>query len=323
MEMPGMLGLALYWFRALRYVRAHGPEYDALWLQSPMVPFPRRVADLGPPVVFTFHASYIGLYRAHLRYGVWYLVPYYLLGAAIERVLLLQLSKEKGRIKVTTVSPAARAELIANGLRSQIVSIPNASRFANSIPIAKSAARRMLRERGIMINDGDKVVIYVGRVTPGKRPLDVVGLFKQLRARNRMAKLLVVGDGVLLDAVRKQGAVIGGVYAPGYIPSEDLPVFYQAADLFVSMSLHEAFDLAAIEASGFGLPVALSAIDAHRWLIESGLVRGLLITESTGAADLTKLLEEGGPVPHGTGSATLNWDDIAASYLELLKGETA
>jgi glycosyltransferase involved in cell wall biosynthesis len=45
------------------------------------------------------------------------------------------------------------------------------------------------------------------------------------------------------------------VLIPGYVPEEDLPMFYSAADVFVFPSLYEGFGLPVLEAMACGAPV--------------------------------------------------------------------
>jgi len=45
------------------------------------------------------------------------------------------------------------------------------------------------------------------------------------------------------------------VLVPGYVPEQDLPIFYNAADVFVFPSLYEGFGLPVLEAMACGAPV--------------------------------------------------------------------
>ena len=50
------------------------------------------------------------------------------------------------------------------------------------------------------------------------------------------------------------------IICPGFIPENELPLFYQAADLFILPSFSEGFGLVGVEAMGFRLPVAASRV---------------------------------------------------------------
>ncbi|MDW8072507.1 MAG: glycosyltransferase family 1 protein, partial [Anaerolineae bacterium] len=52
------------------------------------------------------------------------------------------------------------------------------------------------------------------------------------------------------------------VFFPGYISAEDLPLWYNAADLFVYPSLFEGFGLPVLEAMACGTPVICSNVSS-------------------------------------------------------------
>src|SRR5207248_2306701 len=75
-------------------------------------------------------------------------------------------------------------------------------------------------------------------------------------------KLLLVGkQDFLVQSVSLRIQELGlqnDVLVPGYIPSEDMPNFYNAADVFVYPSVYEGFGLPVVEAMACGVPVITS-----------------------------------------------------------------
>ena len=61
-----------------------------------------------------------------------------------------------------------------------------------------------------------------------------------------------------IDAVVERLGLGGRVLFPGYVPDEDLPLWYSAADLFVYPSLYEGYGLPPLEALACGTPVVTS-----------------------------------------------------------------
>lgn len=316
--LPGLLGQLWFWYWAVRYSIHHARNYDAVWYHQPVIVRPERLKQIDSAVLLTWHATYHGLYYAHLSFRILYLVPYYFLARVIERLLLVRLSKSKGDFLITAVSPQSVKELRANGLRLTTEVIPNASRFAGIEVVSQADARKQLQRYGIEIGVDDRVVISVGRTTPLKRTMELLRLYRDLRALDTRIKLIIVGGGVLLPAVRSEAKRIPGVFAPGYVPDKDLPTFYRASDLYLSLSSHEAFNLTAVEAATFGLPVALSDIEAHRWLLQSGRVRGIIITNLVATSDIAKLLEASKREPNWETSTGFTWESVVNSYLELI-----
>jgi glycosyltransferase involved in cell wall biosynthesis len=98
------------------------------------------------------------------------------------------------------------------------------------------------------------VILYVAKLIPRKRPLDLLRAFEGLEPR---AALVFVGEGVLrgeLDAYAhaKQIADVGFV---GFKNQTELPRYYAMADIFVLPSAYEPWGLVINEAMCFGLPI--------------------------------------------------------------------
>ncbi len=108
----------------------------------------------------------------------------------------------------------------------------------------------------------EPVVLTVGRIVPNKRVEDVIkafALYQQHRAPD--ASLVMVGSDSGFESYRRAlellVAHVGaeGVIFTGPIPAEDRDAWYERADVFLSMSVHEGFCLPLIEALAHGVPV--------------------------------------------------------------------
>jgi len=116
------------------------------------------------------------------------------------------------------------------------------------------------------------VILFVGRLTPGK------GIFELLEAFERMpypgeATLLVVGDGPAAAACRARcrSGLRRAVCFAGFRDQEALPRFYAMADLFVLPSRYDPWGLVLNEAMAAGLPVVgTAAAGASKDLIRDG-----------------------------------------------------
>ncbi len=107
------------------------------------------------------------------------------------------------------------------------------------------------------------LVLYVGTLEPRKNVDTLVRAFARLRHRiglpHRLA--LVGGKGWMYErifqAIEEEG-LSDAVLLPGYVPGEQLPLWYNAAELFVYPSQYEGFGFPPLEAMACGTPVVTS-----------------------------------------------------------------
>lgn len=149
------------------------------------------------------------------------------------------------------------------------------------------ATRRAVTRRRLQVEDGDVVLLYLGRFSP-VRKCDLIPLVAavgatapSLRARLR---LVLAGDDTrhrmtesLLEAARDLGCGNAVFVQPDPTHEEKLDL-YRAADVFVSPSdnLQETFGLAIVEALASGLPVIASDWNGYPDLVVDG-DNGLLV----------------------------------------------
>lgn len=123
-----------------------------------------------------------------------------------------------------------------------------------STPEAGSA----LRER-LGLATETKLLLFVGKLQPFKRPVDVIDACALLRKNGRDVQVLVAGSGQLEAAIR-QRAVAASVPLNmiGFQNQSAMPAVYAAADVLVLPSSSETWGLVANEALACGTPVIVS-----------------------------------------------------------------
>ncbi|MBI3587961.1 glycosyltransferase [Candidatus Micrarchaeota archaeon] len=107
------------------------------------------------------------------------------------------------------------------------------------------------------LRKGEKLVLVAGRMGFEKNVPVVVKAFSQvLKAGN--AKLVISGEGPakarVLEFVRKSG-LQDRVEMLGFLPEQELPLYYAAADVFVTASTFETQGLTVLESMACGTPV--------------------------------------------------------------------
>lgn len=105
------------------------------------------------------------------------------------------------------------------------------------------------------------VVGNVARLSEQKNHRFLLEIFKEVKARNKDALLLLIGRGELMDAIRlhaKQLDIENDVLFLGV--RKDVPSLLNAMDVFVLPSKYEGLPVVLVEAQSNGLPIVLSSI---------------------------------------------------------------
>ena len=105
------------------------------------------------------------------------------------------------------------------------------------------------------------VVGHVGRFMTQKNHSRLVDIFKTVHDINRNARLLLIGDGELFDAIKckiKKLSLENAVIFAGN--QADMTNWYQIMDAIVMPSLFEGLPVSGIEAQAAGLPCIFSDV---------------------------------------------------------------
>lgn len=154
----------------------------------------------------------------------------------------------------------------------------------------------------------ERFVLYLGTIEPRKNLTVLLEAFARLRrigergtgvegqGPTSAVKLVLAGaTGWMFTEVFSLVEALGlreDVILPGYVPDEELPLWYNAAQIFAYPSLYEGFGLPPLEALACGTPVVASnaaalpeAVGRAGWLVAPGDVDEL-------AGALKRLLED-------------------------------
>lgn len=116
-------------------------------------------------------------------------------------------------------------------------------------------------------NKDDIIVLFVGRIASEKSVDFLINNHKGLMKKNKNCKLLIVGDGPDLEeykALVHKNKIDSNVVFTGKVPWDDVPTYYNIADIFVTASHTETQGLTVIEAMAASLPVVALDDEAFR-----------------------------------------------------------
>lgn len=130
--------------------------------------------------------------------------------------------------------------------------------------------------------EGERVVLYVGRLEPLKGVDILLRAVAELDGPNFVRTLIVGGDPgndsemQRLKALSEELGISSRVSFLGRMEQQDLPTYYNAADICVVPSYYESFGLVALEAMACGTPVIASRVGGLPTIVKDS-VTGFLI----------------------------------------------
>lgn len=192
------------------------------------------------------------------------------------------------------------------------------------VPMDKSSALQHIKEKyGIDRN----FILYIGGFSPRKNVKSILVAFSMIYKNfSKDYRVVIIGsskdDHQFLIKLSQNLGIGDKVFFTGYVPYEDLPYFYNGADVFVYPSLYEGFGLPPLEAMSCGTPTITSNVSSIPEVVGDGaLLINPFDTEELAKA-MEKVLEDPGLkadlISRGfERAAEFNWRKTAQQTLEV------
>ncbi|WP_297486551.1 glycosyltransferase family 4 protein [Thermococcus sp.] len=240
---------------ALKVIKKEGLEFDIIhahftWPSGYAGALLKK--SLGKPLVVTGHGY--DVYDLPFRDKTWFRGVKFALDSADH---VITVSNRNREILVEKLGvPVGKVSVIPNGFDSNLFK-----------PLDKAKAKRKL---GLPLDK--KIVLNVANLVPVKGHEFLVRAMVDVLKVRRDILLVVVGDGPLrgkLEGLVKKLGLSEYVKFVGARPHDEIPLWMNAADLFVLPSLREGNPTVMFEALGVGLPFVGTSVGGVPEVIKS------------------------------------------------------
>jgi glycosyltransferase involved in cell wall biosynthesis len=177
--------------------------------------------------------------------------------AHLQRLNKIKRYCENDNVGIVTVSNHSKKDIVEKmGIPEEKIAVTHlgVQSIFNANPISDS--KEILNKYNISY----PFILSVGSINPRKNIERLLEAFTLMKKNNKLPhKLVLVGTSGWLNGKIK--ASIQGnkdIILIGIVPEDELPTFFQQADLFMFPSLYEGFGLPVIEAMACGAPVITS-----------------------------------------------------------------
>ena len=107
----------------------------------------------------------------------------------------------------------------------------------------------------------ERFILFLGTLEPRKNIPTLIDAYARIAARTDAPLIIGGGKGWLYEEIFAKVEALGlgdKIRFAGYIPGEDLPLWYAAASVFVFPSIYEGFGMPLLEAMACGTPTVTS-----------------------------------------------------------------
>lgn len=171
------------------------------------------------------------------------------------------------------------------------------------------------------VGSDDIVILFVGRLTPEKQPIEMINIFNKLSKINSRYKLMMIGTGELKKQVEEkiqEYNLDNRVINIDKINNNDIWELYCLANYFINLNKQEIFGMAVLEAMYYECKVIAFKAPGPGMIIEDGRSGKLVETED----EIINILEDGNNYFANSQERVLRcflWDSIAKNMMKMIE----
>ena len=178
----------------------------------------------------------------------------------------------------------------------------------------------------IKISNGQKIVLYVGRLSVQKGIDNLIKAFSVVAKKNGDALLYIIGEGPELSNLINLSInleLADRIIFLGRVPDEDMEALYSIANVFVMPSVSEPFGIVALEAIASNVPTIVSSQSGVSEVIRNTLKVDFWDTEQMadlilGLLDYSEINSELSKEAYKE-LDSITWEKAAEKFIELYK----
>lgn len=243
---------ALYNPRLARKIRRLNLDIIHTNTEFPLGIFGRTMArELKIPLLHTYHTIYEDYTHYIVKFGAL---------DSIAKSAARRLSKRfcNSADEVIVPTEKVRDLLLSYEVSKEITVIPTGINLDKFYKDNYHPDKIMSIKSDLGIKSTDKVMLYIGRISEEKNIEEILLSLKEYLKNKSDVKFLLIGDGPEKDNLEELSKDLGidekTIFA-GERPWDEIGMYYQLGDLFISASQSETQGLTYIEALASGLPV--------------------------------------------------------------------
>jgi glycosyltransferase involved in cell wall biosynthesis len=165
--------------------------------------------------------------------------------------------------RITVISHSTKQDLVdLLGIEPDKIDVTHLGYDREHIrPLPAATIAEFKRQKGLP----DRFWLYLGTIEPRKNLVTLIDAYARLPKSERLPLILAGGIGWLTDSIFEAVARHGlgdEIMFPGFIPTDEMALWYNSAEVFLYPSVFEGFGLPPLEAMACGTPVITSNVSS-------------------------------------------------------------